>query len=253
LTIKFKKHPEYQSPIVVFNPPLPLDDVVYSKQDERFRSLYEESRNPLYVMEAFFRRFADITTGRDTPSDTVSFPVWMVQPIADMFEVFYSNLILEDNARTSLDNCAKISKSHKKEFNSFKISADRIIDEAYNLMWHFGINRTIAIELTFELMEERAHIDSGDGASIFSFPVSVDTVIQYADRGGKLKTYEEWLEENGQLKKWLNEDGSPMLDEHGIAIPDTIYQPSEILKRDFLKYIGCVSNDLRNRILQTMS
>lgn len=249
--VVLKKHPAYQSPVVTFYPPLPKDDQVYSMQDDRLRSLYEQSRNPLYVMEAFFRRYADMTVGRDTSlDDAVSFPGWIVKPIAEMFEVYYSNLILEGNVRTTLDACAKISKKHKKEFDDFTITADKILDQAYSFMWFFGINRTLAIELAFDFIKARTDIDSDGDESMFSFPASADTVIQYADRGGKLRSYDDWLEEEGHLKRWLNDDGTPMLDDDRNPIPDKVYRPADHMKTSLLEYIGCVSKEVKGRILE---
>lgn len=257
MSIKQKKHSDFQSSIVTFYPPLKTDDPVYEMIDRRARATWEQTRNPLYVMDAFFRRFADMTVDRECDLDSsVSFPYWMAKPVAEWFEVYYSNLILKGNSRTTLDNCARINKSHKKEFNPFVITADQVVNEAYNLMWLFEIGRTEAIELAFEFLSKAAEIDEGvgnDPEKLFSFAVSADTVIQYADRGGMIKRYVEWLEENGHIWRWVDEEGNPQLDEKGNAYDDTVYKPSDSEKETYFEYIGAVSEDIQNRLKEKMS
>jgi len=156
------------------------------------RKNYDRSKNFLYVMDAFSSRVDEFSGAGDTPPDNVTVPYWIAEAIASGFRMYKKNLLDGVRQDLTLDWCFGVTADKKNEYDLFTITAGKVLVDAYNLMWLFGITRQSAIEIAYTMIA----IDY-DGEA--RFVCTLDSIIDMAKRTSKneLPSYHEWKQQKG--------------------------------------------------------
>jgi hypothetical protein len=161
---------------------------IYERKQEKD---YVRSKNFLYVMEAFTNRVDEFSAGGDTPPDNVTVPYWMADAIAKGFSLYQTNLLQGDRNDLNLDLCFHLDADKKNDYDLFTVTAEKVLNDAYEIQWLFGVSREIAIEAAHAMidlkLEGKAH-----------FRCTVDSVIYLAKCRKDLPTLKGWQEQTGR-------------------------------------------------------
>lgn len=190
---KSRLHADYDALCVTTADDPDIDkDTLCGLYERKQREDYDRSNNFLHVMAAFTSRVDEFKNEEHSPLGNVNIPCWMAKAIASGFRLYETNL--RDGVRQdlTLDWCFNLTVDRKNDYDLMTITAEKVLDGAYELQWLFGISRDRAIEITHAILERKF-----EGKA--NFRCTADSVIDLAKRKSKnvLPTFVEWQQRTG--------------------------------------------------------
>ncbi|MDD2898402.1 MAG: hypothetical protein PHI31_06780 [Desulfuromonadaceae bacterium] len=202
--------------------------------EHRSKEDYNESKNFLYVMEAFSHRVDKFSEGGKLSPADVTVPYWMAEAIASGFRLYLTNLNDGCRQNLTLDWCYNITAEKKNNYDCFTITAEKVLTDAYELQWLFGISREQAIEIAYTVIERRYEGEA-------NFACIVDSIIDMAKRTSinNLPSFKEWQKQSdctGVAPKIMQDDYMALLKTYDSPYDDSGVSLSEKLKAALPKY-----------------